>query len=137
MGKPKLTKQCLCCGKIVKRGIHTYCSNQCQKDHEYISYIERWKNGEEAGFVSKNFQFSKHVRRYIFEKYDNKCSSCGWSEINPYTGRLPLEVDHVDGNPTNTTEENLILLCPNCHALTSTYRGANVGNGRATRRKQA
>ena len=27
-------------------------------------------------------------------------------------------------------EENLTLLCPNCHSLTPTYRGANKGNGK-------
>ena len=25
------------------------------------------------------------------------------------------------------------LLCPNCHSLTSTYKGANKGNGRVGR----
>lgn len=70
------------------------------------------------------------MRRYIFEKFNNKCSKCGWSEINPYTNRIPLEIEHKDGNWKNSFEENLELLCPNCHSLTSTYRGANRGNGR-------
>lgn len=26
--------------------------------------------------------------------------------------------------------DNLRLICPNCHSLTSTYRGANRGQGR-------
>lgn len=46
-----------------------------------------------------------------------------------YTGTLPLEVEHIDGDATNNSEENLTLLCPNCHSLTRTYRGANKGNG--------
>ena len=32
-------------------------------------------------------------------------------------------------------EENLIVLCPNCHSLTSTYKGANYNHGRKTRKK--
>ncbi len=41
-----------------------------------------------------------------------------------------LEIDHIDGNSDNNSEENLRLVCPNCHSLTSTYCGTNRGNGR-------
>lgn len=43
-----------------------------------------------------------------------------------------VEVDHIDGDPWNNLLDNLRLLCPNCHALTKTYRGRNIGrtNGR-------
>ena len=34
----------------------------------------------------------------------------------------------------NNKEENLTLLCPNCHSLTPTAKGANKGNGRYYRR---
>ena len=30
---------------------------------------------------------------------------------------------------------NLIALCPNCHYLTATYKGANKGYGRKIRKK--
>ena len=68
-------------------------------------------------------------------KYNNKCSRCGWGEINPYTNNIPLEVEHIDGNFMNNNEENLTLLCPNCHSLTSTYKGANAEKGRQARHK--
>ena len=35
----------------------------------------------------------------------------------------------------NNKESNLILLCPNCHSLTETYKGANLNNGRKMRTK--
>ena len=75
-----------------------------------------------------------HVRNFLFEKYDNKCCLWGWGETNVHTGRIPLEVDHIDGNADNNLEHNLRLICPNCHALTATYKGANKGNGRHKRR---
>jgi 5-methylcytosine-specific restriction endonuclease McrA len=51
------------------------------------------------------------------------CSSCNLK--NWLDGKIPLELDHIDGNNENNVLTNLRLLCPNCHALTSTYRGKN------------
>lgn len=71
----------------------------------------------------------------MFEKYDNKCSICGWNDINEYTGKIPLQIDHIDGDYTNSIEENLRLLCPNCHSLTENYGSRNKGNGRKYRQE--
>lgn len=75
-----------------------------------------------------------HIRRYLMELHEEKCSVCGWGERNPRTGRVPLHVDHIDGDARNNRPHNLRLLCPNHHALTETYGNANRGNGRAGRR---
>lgn len=40
---------------------------------------------------------------------------------------IPLELEHVNGRNRDNRLENLALLCPNCHAQTSTYRGRNIG----------
>lgn len=79
------------------------------------------------------YQLSRNIRRYMLKKYDYKCSRCGWGEINPYTNTVPLEIEHIDGDYTNNNEDNLDVLCPNCHSLTSTYKGANKGHGRQER----
>ena len=49
------------------------------------------------------------------------CEECQLSEWlgNP----IPLEIHHINGNNTDNRLDNLKLLCPNCHALTSNYRG--------------
>lgn len=41
---------------------------------------------------------------------------------------IPLELHHVDGNRFNNAIQNLLLLCPNCHALTNNYRARNIKN---------
>ena len=48
-----------------------------------------------------------------------KCENMTWLEL-PIT----LELEHIDGNNSNNTEGNLLLLCPNCHAQTKTWRRA-------------
>ena len=59
-------------------------------------------------------------------KRGDKCQNCGKSEWlgNP----IPLEIHHIDGDKLNNEESNLIILCPNCHALTVNYRGKNISN---------
>lgn len=100
---------------------------------QYRTYIARWKCGAETGnrCSGRNLQVSSHVRRYLGEKLGEKCSKCGWCELNPVTDRVPVNVEHIDGNPYNTVESNLTLLCPNCHSLTPTYGNLNRGRGRS------
>lgn len=121
---------CLSCGKEIPR-YNKYCSNKCQQAYEQKEWEEKWFAGEVSGNINPVWtSYSNRVKTYLFNKYDSKCSKCGWGETNPYTGTIPLEVEHIDGDPYNTTPDNVTLLCPNCHSLTATYRGANRGNGR-------
>jgi hypothetical protein len=53
------------------------------------------------------------------------CDDCKLAEWRG--GPIPLELDHKDGDRSNNELGNLRLLCPNCHALTPTYRGRNIG----------
>ena len=103
-------------------------------DYQYKEYIKRWKNGEETG-TKGGCSVSGYVRKYLFEKYENKCQKCGWGEINKYSNTIPLEIHHRDGDCINNREENLELLCPNCHSLTENFCSMNKNSKRFHRPK--
>lgn len=73
------------------------------------------------------YQFSTHnlrrrlIKEGVFEPVCFMCNRKTWLG-HP----IPLELDHIDGNHSNNELTNLRLLCPNCHALTPTYRGKNI-----------
>lgn len=121
-------KFCLFCKKQLIKSQLKYCNKTCKNNKIRQDKINKWLNGEIEGTSLSGHQ--SFIKYYLIEKYENKCSRCGWGEMNPYTKSIPLEVEHIDGNSYNNKPNNVILLCPNCHSLTKTYRGANRGNGR-------
>ena len=77
-------------------------------------------------YLSNRFpiQSYKLKNRLIKEGYRKRaCSHCGLTEW--LDKPIPVELDHINGNNKDNRLENLRLLCPNCHALTSTYRSKN------------
>ena len=75
----------------------------------------------------KNSPVTQKVMRGYIERHnllEYKCVNCGcngeWQG-----GLISLEIDHIDGDNRNNELSNLRYLCPNCHALTDTYRGKN------------
>ena len=126
-------KKCLYCGNPVKERHSKFCSKQCEKEYKYNKLIEKWKNGEERGCdvggAPKEF-----LRKYIFEKNNFKCERCGFDKINEYTGLPILQIHHKDGDCFNNKEENLELLCPNCHHLTENFGSRNKNATRTDKR---
>lgn len=130
-------KVCLNCGTelVGDKKRNKYCCQQCQLDYQYKQYIERWKNGQESGLKSK-YEVSNHIRRYLFEKFHSSCQQCGWNKSNPVTGNVPLQIHHKDGDCLNNSENNLELLCPNCHSLTETFGNLNKTSSRVYRKQK-
>jgi len=105
--------------------LNVYKPNQSGK-----GMTKKFKN---KGYKLKDIIEGKHPQyhtyklknRLIKEKIkEEKCEDCkGTSWKNK---SIPLELHHKDGNSKNHLLENLMLLCPNCHAFTETYRAKNI-----------
>lgn len=81
---------------------------------------------EELLVVGTSIGGSSLLRRLIREGLkEHRCEACQLT--NWEGGPIPLELDHVNGDPADNRLENLRGLCPNCHALTPTYCGRNRG----------
>ena len=133
MSLPKKPRSpCLVCEKETSRAGYKYCSNVCQHEFQYHVFITRWRDGKALGIRNIGV-VSHHVKRYLRKKFGNVCCLCGWAQVNPKTGVVPLVADHIDGNWRNNAEANLRLLCPNCDAIGPTYAALNKGNGRKHR----
>ena len=71
--------------------------------------------------------------RLVAEK-GHRCEVCSNDKWNGKP--IPIELDHIDGDPENNDKANLRLICPNCHAQTETYKGRNIGKVVNTKRSQ-
>ncbi len=72
----------------------------------------------------ENLKTNAARRERLIQELGHQCSGCSNTE---WLGEpIPIELDHINGDRTNNSRENLRLLCPNCHAKTSTYKGKNI-----------
>jgi len=119
----KNTNNCINCGNKTR---NKYCSHECQWVYNKKLIYEKIESGDSSLYY-------KNYKKYLIDKFGEKCMNCGWGEKNPTTGKVPIELEHIDGHHQNNNLKNLKLLCPNCHSLTPTYKALNKGNGRFLR----
>ena len=67
-------------------------------------------------FKLKNRLLEGGIKQHI-------CECCGLTHWQGLP--IPLELHHINGNNRDNRLKNLKLLCPNCHAMTDSYRGRN------------
>jgi hypothetical protein len=80
-----------------------------------------WRKGKFSADFSYDGKGSH--KKVLIEERGWKCESCNFVD---WLGEpIPLELEHSDGDNRNNNKENLLLLCPNCHAKTEFYRGRN------------
>lgn len=123
--------KCLNCFKPTNHLKRKCCSYKCAWENKYNIFIVLWLEDKIPFEILSNVNGSpvNFIRKYLIKKYENKCAKCGWNTPHPADGIPPLEIDHIDGNWHNNKEVNLILLCPNCHSLTLTYKNRKRDNG--------
>ena len=105
---------------LIKMGIK-YAGNQSGKG---MTKTKNKLSFQEYLDTSIDIQKNK-VRIKLLEEgiKPHKCENCGLEE---WMGQpIPVELHHVDGDKTHNELSNYQLLCPNCHALTNSYRGKN------------
>ena len=95
-----------------------------------------WNKGKKLGRQPRIQLDDILVRGVPFQSYklktrlfeaglkERKCELCGWRE-RAQDGRIPVELDHANGDNSDNRIENLRILCPNCHSLQATHRGKN------------
>lgn len=127
----KSKKTCINCGSKCK---NKFCCIKCRVESIQKDMVRKWKNKEISGLAG--YSTANFIRKYLFQKYDGKCCKCGWNEVNPVSKKVPLQINHIDGNYKNCDESNLELICPNCHALTANFGSLNNGAGREKRRER-
>lgn len=78
--------------------------------------------------VQNSFVQSYKLKHKLYDKglKQPKCELCGWAQQSK-DGRIPVELDHINGNKHDNRIVNLRILCPNCHSLQQTHRGKNKG----------
>ena len=120
---------CLHCGAVPARKTYTYCSNQCQQDFQYAR--DRAACLERGTFDGRGVGF---MRRVVLEQQGRVCAIC---RRRSWCGApIPLELDHINGNPTDQRVLNLRLVCGNCAMQLPTYKSRNRGSGRHARRER-
>lgn len=124
--KEKTKSNCINCDKEVTG--KKYCGVICQKVYERNNVFEKIENGDTS-------LHEKNYKNYLIYKYGEKCMKCDWCERHTITNKVPIQLEHIDGNSGNNCLDNLKLLCPNCHSLTPTYGALNKGNGRKNRKR--
>lgn len=112
MKKERIKYVCLICNKDIydlkrKSGGRKYCSTKCKIEGLAKLKRERFKEKRIFG----KWKGHKELKQYLLKKY-NKCQLCEWDK-EPNI----LEAHHKDRNKKNNNENNLLLICPNCHSL--------------------
>lgn len=120
-----------CNKKIDARSIGYLCSKcliEKNTEYKYLLWLETGDLGIKVGTTLRG-----KMREKLLHYYGNKCNICGISEWNGK--ELVLVLDHINGDASNNTKENLRFVCPNCDSQLDTYKSKNKNSARSHRKK--
>lgn len=105
----------------IKKGIEFY-----NLDTSHFTGQGWNKDNYNYDWMKKGVSYHSSYSQSLIFLRGRRCECCGNTEWQG--SPIPLEVHHIDGDKTNNEENNLKLLCPNCHALTPNYKGRKTGD---------
>lgn len=95
--------------------------------------MENWRKKFEENVQTKSFDdlTLKERRERILREQEGRCSMCNSPQM---WNNLPLkfELDHISGDRSDESRNNLRLVCPNCHSQTETYKTTKTNRKRYT-----
>lgn len=114
--------ECAYCGKHFMRAKSKAVSRSglyfCCREHKDLA--QRIESGESFEAMRPDHYNSGGASTYrerAFREYPHKCAVCGWTEDESI-----LQVHHIDEDRSNADLDNLIILCPTCHAKLTSHR---------------
>ena len=126
-------KQCNKCGKQIRSDNKTGFCQTCLIQHRREEKIKSWLETGSTGFTVDT-TIRGVIRDYIFEQQNGKCAICGMN--NMWNGtELNFVLDHIDGDASNSSRDNLRLVCPNCDSQLPTFKSRNKNSARNKRKE--
>lgn len=124
-------KPCENCGLTTNN--KRFCSRLCDSENNWKQNLEAIENS--GCLIGSNplYGYSPLIaRKYLIYSRGHCCSiclNCEWMG-----GKIPLVLDHVNGDPADHRLENVRMVCGNCNMLLPTFAGRNRGYGRKNRK---
>lgn len=85
-----------------------------------LSYELAWRTEADKKFMRTSEW--KRIRKKILERDNYTCQYCGTQRKDH------MQINHIDGNPKNHSEDNLEVICSSCHKITHSGLWAVVFN---------
>lgn len=126
-------KYCKTCGKLLAHNNKSGYCQLCYVAHNREEKIKKWLETGDVGMTSDT-TIRGVIREYILKSQNNKCAICGIE--NTWNGQpLNFVLDHIDGDASHSSKDNLRLICPNCDAQLPTYKSKNKNSTRLARKE--
>ena len=107
-----------------KSGLH-FCCREHKDIAQRLNSGKQFKKIRPAHYteVDENIGTEYTYRDMAMRAYPHFCAICNWHEDEDI-----LQVHHIDENRSNNSLNNLIILCPTCHAKITMHKYKLIDN---------